>query len=144
MAAVPLSSAPQKKLKDLKEVAVPPAAGAVDIPPFFQSSSHYARAVAAEQNISVALGVERTRVEGRISLPNEDIKIAFCSTALRRPTIGPAIIINLALTWMYRKNITWFLCDFNEDNSLLDILTENVPQAIAAGHLRVYRSAELP
>ena len=142
--AVSLSSTPQKKMKDLKQVDVPSAAGAVDIPPFIQASSHYSRAVAEAQNISVVLGVERTRVEGRISLPNEDIKIAFCSTALRRPTVGPALIINLALTWMYRRNITWFLCDFNEDNSLLDILTENVPQAIAAGHLRVYKSYELP
>ena len=134
----------QDKLKNVQKIELPTAGAARDVPPFFAASQKVARTVAAGHNLSVSLGLERVQREGRVPLPNESIRVAYCTTALRRPTVASALIMNMSLTWAYRNNITWFLCDFNEDDQLFGWLMQHIPDAVRSGHLRIYRSRSLP
>ena len=98
-----------------------------------------------QQKLTVSLGVERVKFTGLPELVDPDVKIAFCTTALRRPTVAMALTINLALTWKRRQNITWFVVDFNENtDELTHPVIEALEPAIRCGHLKLYRSSALP
>ena len=125
-------------------IELPSAGAPSELPPFFSASQKMARTVAVAHNLSVSLGIERVPREGRVPLPNEGIRVAFCTTALRRPTVASALIMNMSLTWAYRNNVSWFLADFNEDDQLFGTLMQYIPDAVRSDHLRIFRSRDLP
>lgn len=120
-----------------------PAQSQSDVPPFYQISLEQVKMLRSQQQLHVALGVEQVKFSGLPPLTDDAVKVAFCTTALRRPTVDMALKINLALTWKRRKNITWFVVDFNEGTELSDSLTEALEPAIRSGHLKLYRSKDL-
>ena len=112
---------------------------APDVPPFYSRSRALSESIRALQ----PPGLERLATEGLPEIPDSSVRVAFCSTALRRETVGTAITINLSLTWRFRQQLTWFLIDFNEDTRLTDQLVQDVGPAISEGNLKLYRSEEL-
>ena len=130
------------------KVPAPPATTIVrddaSLPPFYERSLQHVEMLRSQQQLTVSLGVERVKMTGLPELADPDVKIALCIAALRRPTCAMALIINLALTWKRRQNITWFVVDFNEDMQLTDSLIEALEPAMRCGHSRLYRSPGLP
>ena len=90
------------------------------MPPYYDRSLAEMDNLRKQQVLKVNLGVERVRFAGLPALVDPDVKIAFCTTALRRPTVMMALTINLALTWKRRQNITWFVVDFNGAHEFSD------------------------
>ena len=85
-----------------------------DLPHFVERSSTELEAL-RRQMLHVNLGAERVKFHKLGNLPDPDVRVAYCTTALRRPTVAMALVINLSLTWKRRHNITWHVVDFNED-----------------------------
>ena len=114
--------------------------GAHELPPFYEESLEELSAVQAIQRLHVGIGLERLRFEGaQLDCSDPSVKVAFCSTHLRRDSVLVAMAINLALTWRHRAQITWFLADFNfDDDRLCDRLTKPMRTAMWEGHLRLY------
>ena len=99
----------------------------------------------SQQNLALALGVERVRIQSVSVQPLEDptVKVAFCTTALRCPTVYMALIIIIAWTWKRRDAITWHVVDSSEDMELTNTLIDVLESAIRCGHLKLDRSSEL-
>ena len=76
------------------------------------------------------------------SRPLEDpnVKVAFCTTVFKRPSVAMALKINLALTWKRRRNITWHVVDFNKDDDFTNEMLHALEPAFRCGHLKMYRS----
>ena len=129
------------------EKLIPPEVTVVrddaSMPPYYDRSLAEMETLRKQQKLTVSLGVERVKFTGLPELVDSDVKIAFCTTALRRPTVAMALTINLALTWKRRQNITWFVVDFNEDKELTNSVIEALEPAIRCGHLNLYRSSGL-
>ena len=119
--------------------AIPPE----ELPPFYDESLKQLELLRQQQDLTTSLGVERVKLTHVTELADPSVKVAFCTTALRRPTVAMALIINLSLTWHRRDNITWHVVDFNEDMELTETLTKVLEAAIRCGHLKLYRSSEL-
>jgi len=118
--------------------------GTAELPPFYDMSMQQVALLNQKQQLTVPLGVERVKIIRLGTLSDPSVKIAFCTTALRRPTVDMALKINLSLTWLRRQNITWFVVDFNADTELSDSLMEALEPAIRCGHLKLYRSDQWP
>ena len=114
------------------------------LPSFYNSSVAALRDLQKQQAINVNVGLEGLAVESMPSIPDSSVKLAFCTTALRRPSIATALKINVAITWRHRANITWYVVDFNSDNALQETLCTDLEEAVLAGHLRVFTSSQLP
>ena len=79
--------------------------------------------------------------------PNHEKRVAFCVTHLKRHAqLRSVLAINLALTWKYRKWITWFVVDFSEryEDDMQTFIFDNFLDVIAARHLRFFRCDGLP
>ena len=111
-----------------------------DLPPFYNESLEQLEKLRAQQKLTTVLGVEQVKLAGVPELPDPDVKVAYCSTAFKRPTVAMALVINLALTWKRRRNITWHVVDFNPDTNLSTHLLEVLGEAVRCGHLKLYRS----
>ena len=108
------------------------------MPPYYDRSLAEMDKLRKQQALTVNLGVERVRFTGLPALVDPDVKIAFCATALRRPTVLMALTINLALTWKRRQNITRFVVDFNENkDELTHPVIEALEPAIRCGHVNL-------
>ena len=114
------------------------------LPPFYDISVGAFRDLQKQQALHVNVGLERLPVDPMPKIPDRSVQIAFCTTALRRPTVLTALKINVALTWRHRANITWYVVDFNTDTAVQDTICHVLEEAVAAGHLRVFASSELP
>ena len=115
-----------------------------ELPPYYKESLASYEALLQWQKLDYNIGlVPEIAMTERADL-KDLVKVAFCTTALRRPTVKDALAINLALTWAYRYCVTWFFVDFNQDSALQVEVQTLFPEALLQGHLLYYKSSELP
>ncbi len=114
-------------------------------PPFLRRSQEAFAEVQQQQPVHFQVGLDRLSILGPISPPDPTVRIAFCSTVLRRPQVETALLINMALTWAYREQISWFVVDFNApEERLVSRLGEKLLEAVDSGHLNFFVSDGMP
>ena len=111
-----------------------------DLPPFYHISLAEVEALRSQQKLTTNLGVERVKLFNFPELPYSDVRVAFCTTAFKRPTVSRALKINMSLTWQRRQQITWHVVDFNPDTNLTTDLLETLEAAVKEKHLKLYRA----
>ena len=69
--------------------------------------------------------------------------IALCVTCYKRDWQAKvALPINLIVSWPWRRFVTWYFVDFNEDTSLIEHIGKECAAAIEAGLLKVAKAED--